>query len=308
MKKIYAALLSLLLIAFCFVCPASASTSFITFSEDFQSLSFGDDTYVACDLSYLLYDVSEDISEQYIVLSDTQKEKVKNVNVTANPDYSILYANITYRNGSSLSVDFLRNDCFEKLNYVDHDTQYYNVDFSYTGDNVITFHRASLMGEYVTVTEDELYSCDYYDITSSCEYDFDLFWGYLLLCDENYYYLDADDVIAASGSISEFSPYDFKYVKAFKISDEELINQIDNAMYGEILSTDMSDLFEENFGQSLSNGFLVIAFGILPFAAMIAAFIVAMRAKSAYKKLFSAIGITCAAELTVFVILLLILV
>lgn len=308
MKKIYAALLSLLLIAFCFVCPVSAATSFVTFAEDFQTLSFEDNTYIACNLSELIYDESEEISKQYVILSDTQKENVKSVSITANADYSILYANIAYRNGSTLNVDFLRNDCYEKLDSIRQNTTHCEIDFSYSGVDVISFTKSSLSGEYTTVTEDELYWCDFYEVTSSCEYEFDFFYGYMLFCDDSYYFVDAETVLQLCDSSWDFYPADYDSLYACKISDEELIEQLDTAMYDSYSSLNITDMLDEATTKKLSDGFLIIAFGILPLAAMIASFIIAMRAKSAYKKLFSAIGITCAAELTVFVILLLILV
>lgn len=301
MKKIFSIIISLVVISLCFVCPTIAQAeSVITFSSDFQTAYMGDYIYEVQYTDDLVFYCEKELPN-YIELTEEQRDIVRYVEVLSTEDDSILEVTLKYKNGTTTILTMLRSDCLQTYLDLYDKKEVYRLDVGFYKNEYLEHHGASFESEYLMVGAWELMDCDFYEVTTPCEYDFEQFRGYLLDCDGEYYFVDCDDVLKYWHEIYHFSPYTSENIFAFKINDQELIDKLDKAFgytgfeYG------------SNIENILANGFIVFLFAIIPLGLFVAALIASIKAKGIYKKLFKTIWITCAVELFGFVVLLILL-
>ncbi|MBQ8740513.1 MAG: hypothetical protein IJY79_03060 [Clostridia bacterium] len=95
-------------------------------------------------------------------------------------------------------------------------------------------------------------------------------------------------------------------MQLIKSPTPNVIAELD-AAYGEY-NSDFVGLLGSDFTESIGMVLLVIAFAVLPLAVLVVFLILSIRAKApAYKKLFTTIYITAAAELIIFAVVIILL-
>lgn len=301
MKKILTVIISTLLLFSCLGFASFAAESSVTISEDYQKLYRNGDSYSRVDTTMLEIESYMPLGEQ-IEFSLTQQETIKSINLDTNEYENIICADITFRDGASLSVDFLRDDYAEAYQaLVNGQDGQYIIDFLYPEGNIVKTEHTSLFGASCTLSADDYNYCEYYNVSAKyTDGKLSAIKGALLIIDEKYYYVD----YAEAGVLnwSDFTPYEYLTLPAHEITDTGLVQNIKDAeeLY---YADDLGFLYDDHFTESISAVFLIIIFAIIPFALFVTFLILAIRAKSIYKKMFRTIYLLSGSIFAIFAII-----
>ena len=238
-------------------------------------------------------------------LTDNQKETVKDVYAEINDQGNIISATYTFKNGSVLSSYYLHEDYLEEYNTVKSDNwNLCEIDFIYPDGNKLNITRDKLFGESYNLFMAEVDIENWFDVFAvSKDNSFSVTKGILIDTDEEYYYLDFK---TAGITYSDFDIESYANLSVYKITDSEFKEQIDDAI-AEYYADDYGFLDDDKTTKKVSDIVLVIIFLILPFAVFVLFFILALRSKTKYKKLFRTIYILALLLTLVFIILAIIL-
>ena len=301
MKKFKSLIIALILLFSCFGLTAFAENSSITISDDYQNLYLNGDSYSRFNASILEIDYYMTIDNP-IELSAVQQETILQIELLINEQENVISADISFTDGSILSVDFLREDCFEAYNeIVNGESKEYIIDFLWPEGNTVKAKRTALFDTPVTLYVNELEWCDFYTVTASnSDNSLTALKGSLLIMDDNYYYVDFAEVGVKNAY--EFVPYDYTELSAYEITDTNLLQRIKEAEE-KYYADDLGFLYDDDLTETISAVFLVFIFAIIPLAIFIVFLILAIRSKTYYRKLFRTICILAAAELAIFAII-----
>ncbi|MBR2634716.1 MAG: hypothetical protein IKD31_03950 [Clostridia bacterium] len=274
----------------------------VSFSEDFKTL------YVGKDHSYSRFDAS-DLDLQFytydmkVALSETQKQSVKSVQIEIHESERILRAHLVYRDGSTVIVSFLRDDCFEfYLSYLEGTNPLFCIDFRYPSENVVEAKRDQLLGEKKILNSAFLSTCEQFPVYA-CNEDGSLRFrsGVLLIGDnvsQGSYFVDLRGKDLSEG----FYPQLFENLEAYRITDEALLAELEEAQRA-YYDEDFGFFFDDEFTSLVSNVSLILMFGLIPLAILIVFFIAMLRSKvKAYRKIYTAIALISVSELIVFAV------
>ncbi len=299
MKKLITSTLIVILLFLCVVPVSYAASEPATLSEDYQTLTLDGNTYSRSDISQVITDYQP--LQDIVSLSSIQQETIKEVTLMANESKVLIYADIYYKDGATFTIGYLQ-DSFkdEYRNLVNGQTDNYVIDFIYPEENTVTVSPKALYGKQLLLSAKQLNQCDYFPVKAFTD-DGSIYVdkGSILIVDDAYYFacfeeLDIDRF--------DFIPYNYKELAVYKITDSETIASIqegENAYYGE----DFGFLLDDDLGTKISSVFLVIVFGIVPFAIFLLFLILAIRSKTVYKKLFRMIYLISGLELVIFAII-----
>ncbi len=330
MKKILSLVFAFMLIFSCFAVTAFAEDVYnpvITFSEDYQKLYENGEPYSRIDasmldlgfysnLNYFIED--EQLFQEknnsyidrsgYVRLSDSQREAVKDVDIQQNRHGNIYYVELSFNDGSALTVTFLRDTYLEEYYTIissDDKATEYKVDFVYPDGNVVKTKKSLLFGETVKLTEMD-FETYYYDVQYVYAQNSDgslvVLKGELISIDDKYFYVDyaesnLDESVYRYEGNGEFTKCIFH-----EITDEQLISDFQNAER-DYYDDDFGFLYDDEATDAVSAVFLILVFGIVPAVIFVILLIKAIRSKGVYKKLYGAVAAVSAAELTVFTII-----
>ena len=299
MKKWISVLITTMLLLSCLGMTAFAKKASATISDDFQKLYLDGNSYSRFDTSMLEIEYYETLNET-VTLSAVQQETVKSVILDGNEYRNIISATISYKDGATLSVEFLRDDYLNTYEaIINGENNKYIIDFEWPEGNTVTAKKTSLLGNSVTLSATQLEWCDYYKITvQSIDGYLTVQKGALIIINDQYYYVDFSE--AGIENWEYFAPYDFSELSAYKISDASLCDEIkeaEDAYYAD----DMGFLFDDDFTETISTVFLIFAFAFIPLVIFVVFLFLAFRSKTVYRKLFTTICILSVTELTVFV-------
>lgn len=302
MKKFISVIIAVILLSSCFGISAFAGSLTVTFSDDFQKLYMGANSYSRIDASMLVLENSE-VKINKIELSAAQQETVKNVSLCANKQCNVIEADIYYKDGAWLNVTFLQDDYMEEYyKLVNSQINEYIIDFAWPEGNSVKAQKEDIFGSPTTLYKNELEMCNSFMVSGqSNDGSLVVFTGSLLIYRDNYYYVDFAEAGVGERSWS-FYPGDYRELSARKITDSELLESI-KAAEDEFYADDFGFFYDDNFTESVSTIFIVFIFAVIPFAIFIVFLILAIRSKTFYKKLFGTVCILSAAELTVFAII-----
>lgn len=162
-----------------------------------------------------------------------------------------------------------------------------------------------IFGEKATLTGLSTLIYDSFDVNAYCvDGSFYVQKGTLLLINDEYYYIDYYELGVKDPYA--FYPENQSSLSAYKITDAEIVAELDEA-YSEY-NSDFVGLLGSDFTESIGIVLLVLAFAVLPLVALVVFLILSIRAKApAYKKLFTTISVTAAAELVVFAVVVILL-
>lgn len=302
MKKCISVLIILLLLSSCLSFTVSAADASFTVSEDYKTMYLDGSTYSRADISVLSVDFTEIIGKN-LALTETQKEEIKEVSFLTSETRSVILADFYFKDGSQLSVGFLRDDCREVYESLMSDADAGCViDFGWPEGNQVATRLAQLRGETVTLNDTEFLEwCEYFSVTAqSSDRELSATKGSLLSYESQYYYVDfQENGISVS---NYFFPGDYTHLKVHEITNEEVLESImeaEEAYY----SDSFGFFFDDAFTKGLSAVFLVFVFAVIPAVVLVMAVIFTIRTKGFYRRLWVGITALSAAELVIFAIL-----
>ena len=303
MKRIIALILAVFcLSSMCVFAETAGKTASV--DENFSTFTLDNERYEAFDFSV---SGKADFSELNCTfnLTDTQKETVEKIDAQINEQGNVISAVYTFKNGSVLSTYYLHEDFFEEYDTVNSDGwNLCEIDFIYPENNILNFTKDKLLGESynLSMAEDEI--ANWFDVVAvSGDKSFRVTKGILIDTDEEYYYLDFK---SAGITYSDFDVENYDYLPVYRITDPEVKEQIDKAI-DEYYDDGFGFLNDDKTTKKVSDIVLVIIFLILPFAVFVLFFILALRSKTKYKKLFRTIYILALILTLIFVVLAIIL-
>ncbi len=263
-------------------------------SEDLQTLYYGNTAYYPVDTSELVLYWQE--LDQTVALSDTQRQTIKDVTLYADGQGVVIEATIQYTSGTRMITTYLRSDCFSDYQDVMSDEGYYEVDFGWPSNNIVTYDKSGYFGEKEKISG---YILEWGDVYFVYKTNTSLSRGIggLIVNDDEYYYLDFKE----NQTDSEHFYYEEKDLFGYRITDPELISRLDVAKAA-YYSEDVGFLYDDNLSQSVSAVLLCVVFGLIPLGILITCLILMLRTKKTYKKIFATICILSVAELAVFTI------
>ncbi len=299
MKKYITILMAAVLLALCLT-PAVAADDLvadvITFSEDYQTLTRGNETFSRVDYSKLQWEYLEECPAD-IDLSKTQQDTVRGINVTENEAENILCLTINFNDGAELTVYFLKDSYradYDRLANGEVDT--YTIDFAWPDGNLVETHPAALFGQPTVLTSTHLGRCnDFYVEAANADGSLRMTKGFLLVIDNAanpYYYVDCEQ---SNVSADDFYPWQYDDLQVWEITDPALLEKLNaaNAAYED----DMT-IFSTNVSEVMAVAIVGLMFGLLPLAMAVLFLILFLRAKKpAYKKICLTIFVTAAGVL-----------
>ena len=303
MKKIIAIILAVFCLSSMCVF-AETGERVVQVDENFLSLTLDGERYESFDFAV---SGKTDFTELNCTfnLTDTQNETVKGIDAQINEQGNIISATYTFKNGSVLSAYYLHEDFLEEYDTVNSDGwNLCEIDFIYPENNILNFTKDKLLGESynLSMAEDEI--ANWFDVDAvSVDKSFRVTKGILIDTDEEYYYLDFK---SAGITYSDFDVENYDHLPVYRITDPEVKEQIDKAI-DEYYDDGFGFLNDDKTTKKVSDIVLVIIFLILPFAVFVLFFILALRSKTKYKKLFRTIYILALILTLIFVVLAIIL-
>lgn len=326
MKKILSITIAFMLIFSCFAVNVfaedldmlNAKTPIGTFSDRYEKFYAEGEQYtrikasvIETDLNYNWIVEEEYVSEYYlgvgiyIQLTNQQKQEIKTVKLKTNKDRTLIEATFTYFDDAQMTVMYLKDAYLDEYNkVVTGQTETLTIEFVYPSYNNVEAQRQQLVGEMTTFTNSRLVDLeDDYDVVArNSDGSMSVVVGKLLVIADEYYYLNYKEAGFGeddwySGSIGEIANKPLN-----KITDTQLIAAIDGAME-EYYNDDYGVLYDDDVTESISIGFFVFVFAVVPLAILVFFLIKAIRGKGIYKKLYFAVVAVCLAEIVVFAVL-----
>lgn len=295
-KKILSLIIIVLLIVPCFIINTSAATYCdISLGHNYQYLVHNGVNYKRFDSSMTEWEYDHSFNG---VTYDI--DEVKYVDYELSVNDVIITATIYLNDGSSISASYINENYSAEHDVISKYAHTYTVDFYYPDENQVDIPSKKIFAENTTLSDISNQIYDSFDVIAYCTDDgVYVKKGTLFSINDEYYYIDFYE-------LGVKDPYTFKPenqtdLPAYKITDAEVLEELDaaNTQY----NSDFVGLLGSDFTESIAIVLLVLAFAVLPLAALIVFLILAIRAKTpSYKKLFTAIYITSATELVVFAV------
>lgn len=321
MKKIITISLLVLLLFSVFTLPVSALETIvdyeeyyttnldtkteISFSENFKSLYFGKEEYIRVSSDNIYADAYADVINP-INLSETQKQDIEEILITANEIGNFLSAEIYYKDGAYLSCTYMSNDLYsEYQELLTDDSAKVIIEAYYPYNNNVYTTKDILLNEDKIDLTIDYFDMDFESDVSICTSDESIYIsiGEVVMYKGNFYYLDDEAVEIIYNDDTENEIFS---VKAYKITNKELLEDLEKAeeKYNDF---DYSFYYDDELTEEVSNVFLLIVFAFIPFALLVLFTILAIRSKKIYRKFNITIAALSAAELVIFGIIALIL-
>ena len=309
MKKIISLVLCLLVTASLFLTPFSANAEgapsatnkvSLTFSEEYSLIYTDTAIFHRYNISLLSYDLTSLVEgAEFEVTFAGDNENVKEILIDRSENELIYWAYITYRDGSSLSCGYLREDMiplYESMKITA--SEICTIDFEWPEENEISVDFSLLSkGPSVLLSENTLPFADFYIVyLKNADPDLMVARGQILIESGSYYYMDY-----AENDIEELYAYpgDYEALFAHPITDEALISQIREGVNKQ---SGFSLPFAEKATRAIGIGLLILLFGILPAGLSLFALLLCIRGKKAsYRKIGLALLISSALCLLIFI-------
>ena len=332
MKKILSLMFAFLFIFSCFAVTAfaedfaidddfnifEAKQPTITFSEDYQKLYVDGEPFsrfnastITADFGYTVlveYEYNSQYytgNSAYVKLTDRQKENIADILIERNQYKNMYRIEIYFNDGSSLTVYFLQDTCFDEYNkIISGNVNEYIVDFSYPEDNTVIAQKTDLFGETVKLNRNDL--ADLYETYSvfvqSSDGSMVAYVGAVFNIGENFYYIDYKETGVDSEFLYDTPQGMLAELSVHRITDEALLEKLNSAQES-YYSDDYGILYDDDATESISTVFLIFIFAVVPAVILVISLVKAIRGKGIYKKIYGTVSALCIAELIVFVII-----
>lgn len=257
----------------------------IEISEDYKTVTWQGVTYCRFNSNVIELDYEGEGGEAE--LTAQQLEDFSRVHVESMNRQTVLNLEIHFRDSSILIASYLREDMIKVYeNLQAGNAEKYRVDFSWPEGNTVNADRQGLYGTSITLTEDILDWCNFYDVYAvDRDESIAVIVGALLTHEEKFYYVDYSQCGFSSYPYHTYL-YEAQELPGWEITDEALLQKLNTAQDA-YYNDDMGFLFNDALTQSISKIFLVVIFCVIPGIVLILFAILAIRAKQAiYRKLF----------------------
>ncbi len=269
----------------------------ITVDNSFNELYYNNQRFVSFNSQSLTHSGYDDL-KCTVTLSEAQKETVEYIDLEISFERNIINADYRFKNGSKLSVSYLSEAYIDEYNSImKNDWESCEIDFIWPESNKIYTIKSNLLAESeILFAKNVSNTFDVYAVTQ--DKSIKVVKGQLLTVGDEYYYLDFSD--AGINYSDDFYIGNYSSFSVYKITDEDLCDDIEDALE-EYYGDDYGFLEDDKFTSAVSDVLLVIVFGIIPFGLFLLFFILALRSKTVYKKLFRVIYISALVTLIIFI-------
>ncbi len=335
MKKILSIMFAFLLIFSCFAVTAFAedviisepdydywgaiyyeSQPVITFSEDYHKMYVDEEPFSRFNASMLSTDFyySVDVAEQhnpyshtgaYVDLTKEQSKNIDSVHIETNNIKNMYRIELCFNDGSSLTVYFLQDTCFDEYNkIISGNVNEYIVDFSYPEDNTVIAQKTALFGETVKLNRNDLTGLyeTYSVFVQSSDGSMVAYMGAVFNIGEKFYYIDYKETGVDSEFLYDAPQGMLAEISVHRITDEALLEELNSAQKA-YYDDDYGILYDDNTTETISAVFLIFIFAVVPAVILVISLIKAIRGKGIYKKIYGTVSALCIAELIVFTII-----
>lgn len=298
MKKTVFAIISVIVLTFCTIC-AFAETEDVLFSDDYGKMYIGNESFSLCDTSRI--EGSDQEYEIEVSLSSEQSAIIDEINVWAEQNNNTAFAYVYYKNGASLSLPYINDSIVEKYDSLFETATEYTVDFEWPDDNIVTAEKSLLFGEKRIMDFDASEYPTYNVSTSDADSGLTVYTGLVIDIYGAFYYADYNE-----NEVVDIYNFDYEFTPdavLHRITDKTLVENMQQAQ-NEYYGNDMDFLTDDDFFETFSKVFLIILFCVIPAALLVISVVAAIRCRGIYRKLYFTVCIFCAAELSVFITLL----
>lgn len=294
MKKLFCVFLALMATVCLLSVTVSAEEAYIL-SDDLQTLTLGDRTYSRADLSAM--DLYYDAESHKLQVPKQLKTQLKQALAYPTDNQWVISVELYYLDGSRQDICFAYDEVKpELLRVCQNDELACGMQVWWEENPSVTAPISRFKGTPATLENYELTVLDTYEVTYFYrELGVTVHRGFVCEYMEAYYYVDYQE----NNIVNPVGFYPFEgpdHLKAYKITDAELIGQIDEALDSQYNGASFS-------GQAISAFFLCFVFGLIPLAILVLSLILSIRSKGYYRLTWGITAGLCAAELSVFVII-----
>lgn len=301
-KRFFVLFFAFLLLIPCLALAASAADPADPYaaavSTDLQTVKYRGVTYVRFDARYTRW---WDSGYEPSQAATCDAPDVASVELTFSRNNAIVTADIYYKDGSRLTAHYISPSYLAEHQALMDKEHAAVVDFGYPSNNTVSLIPGALISQPVSL---RLSSNDYhiFEVSSPCtDGRFTIMKGLLVAHKEQFYYIDYE-ASGISFPNSYYTAQQLNGMVAYAITDPALLLELE-AAYDRYNSLSFG-AFTGSVMDGIGNVLLVLVFGAFPLVVLVVFLILALRAKTrAYKKIFTAIYITAAAELALFAIL-----
>ena len=294
MKK----LLSVFLVLLALVCLLSVTANAqepLILSDDLQTLTMDGRSYSRADLSAMgLYCNS---TPYHIQVPKHLQSQLKQAVAYTNDNNWVISLELYYLDGSRQDICFVYNEVkAELVRMCQDDDLVCGLTMWWEDDPSFTTPISRLKGTPTTLDGSDIAYSGYYEMTHYYpELDCYIYRGMIIEYLGQFYYVDyLENNI--HNPISFYPDEHIGQLEAYEITDPELVKQIDEAIESQYSSS-------TEVGQILSAIFLFFVFAIIPMGILIPAVIFAIGSKGYYRLTWSVTAGLCAAELSVFAVI-----
>lgn len=297
MKKLFAIIISLMLFATVFTLTASADGA-NTFSEDYKTLYYGGNVYHCFDSSWLVISTN-DKQADIVRLTDKQQNEVKQVMLWLNEEDTAAQASIDFKDGSYLTVNYLRSDLFAEYKAVlSGNKKEYWVNFGYDEGSKVVMNKSLLEGETKQMTLDE-----YWMHTSEIVYaqsgaaELEIMIGELISDGSGAYYFINYIELGISQNYNSGWPDKFE---VHIVDDPDLVSRLAEAEEKVMTEFDHIAGGIDDFADFSTLVVLITLLIILPAAVFIFGLVMTIVYKrKPYRGIYARLTIVCASELII---------
>ncbi len=266
----------------------------ITFSKDLKTLYVGKQSYSRLNTKGMYLETDYEVPNLKII----DYEYIEAVDLSANKKGNVIYAEVSYKDGSMLSCTFL-DDNYRK-----------EVDDILNNENDDLFVAFNLKDEpYFRVDTDKLYVKKVKVKFDDFYYDSETFDVEALTSDESisinkgYLHISSDKIYFESSVQADAEKYNEEYWDLYEIQDPQLVEKLIEKKQQYYNESEYGLFMDDEILEAVSRALVIIFFIVLPFAIMVMSIIFVLRTKrKMYRDIFITTGILAGVQTIIFVI------
>lgn len=299
MKKLFSVTAALLLLACLFSFSASAVTiNVVSLDDTFDTLIYNGKLYRRFDDDEIDVGWVEDLPCQ-VDMTISQQLNIKRIELSQNEYGNVIFADVRYLDSTTVSVAFLRADCYSAYNdLVNGRCDTYHVDFYWPEGNTVDIAQDAVNTKNdVTLSARELEWAEHFYVSvQTPDGSLSIQTGLLITVNDEYYYADYDNN-GLTWERFEDVLTDVAPLQASRITDQEAIAALDKGLGA--YNRDMMLPFGDG-AEVVTLIVCVLLFAVLPLVLFVLFLVLALRSGHPYRELCAAVCALAVAILLVF--------